>query len=1519
MKKPKKRLLWLGITAIMVLMFAMSASAMAANESNVFTVWYLDSDGTVIDTQYADLQQGRDTSFPYKYTYRIDFNINQENPNKPGYTFDGWKTDWEKFPDTYQKSANMVVLNTGYIYRSEQTFEDLHDEKEIDNDQIILTAQYTANQHTLTFVDYNYNTSTGSTTTNAVNYDQVFTLPTPAAQDGYIFVGWINQADNKVYIDTVTVKGDATYNAKWIKNNDHQKVVKFIDPDSGVFYDYIEAPLGTANVKAPGLIKPPTKPGYKFTGWSATKDSPATLVAGANLPFTTADPTIYYAVFEANDIALSKFGTNVDIYSGNSGTNALNATYPAGSTVEFYVAPRADFAVESVRVETTAGIIPIKPVQGNANAYTFIMPTSGATIYANGVENTFNITQGTVENVDIVIQNAQPMAKTISSPTYRTVGDIVTFTATPTEGYILKGAPTVNMGSTLIPITQGNNAYTFQFTMPKGDVSISAKAIKSDYNIAFEANSDLDFTLTKPATGEVAAAGSAVNFKLEAVSDRNIVEDVKIMGASSGKAIPSQNVNGTWTFSMPEENVMISAKAVQNVFDVDTIPDANTRILFQGPVNTITAAAGEAVPFIAMSTDPDYELKEIKIFDSNGKAVNFEKIELQSSPQQVYGYMFEMPKADVLITATATQVVFPVITDITTNAAVTVTSLPNTKAKVGSAVNFTVAPNDANYIVKDNDVKVTFKGANVPISKNGDTFSFTMPNGEVTISAMATKNVYSVATNAGANTTLTLDPAITTATVGSDVTFTATAAANYSIKDINVNKTGGGVIKPEYVSEADGVFTYKFQMPAADVTITSAASAADYSLVILDRTGHLRAIENVKFQSTFDVLAKYAIPDVDGYTSEGKYIDKDSGKEFTDRTQIIGNTVVIPVYKPTAQNITAATQSQTVNKHLETLNVDTYNKDGNKTTRNFVGNLESTLISSTDASSKISVKAAPHYKIVSVSLRPTTALSDTYIPVREISEDATGLFTYGFTMPAENVEVLVKTEPLPYDVTVDKKATLDEGRYTLNGTEAKTISVKQGSPVTLDVTPTPGYKISRIVASYTPDTGGTAYVIDKVAKKALNSVQNEDLLDKTTFTFDMPQNNVSIELEYKLIDYIIDTEDTNAANAKPAQQYENGTVVASIPARTISGTTTTNIANANVKDVVTLDVTPATGYDFKDLTVTLRNGKAIALKTITDGAKYQFEMPAGYVIVNATFVKEKYTVTFIDGNESNNVQIGTTQSVAYMENPTAAPTPPSHVGYDFQGWVSADSIPAVTTATTNMNAFNIDKDTVITTVYTQRNYDIAYSIGSNGNVTGENNGNFESTQTFKVTPELGYQIDKVTASYVNSHGTVTPFNFTTVPTDLVAGGDYIYTMPAGAVTIKATFKPIIHTVTLASVNNGTTLLNGKAQETDNVAFAKEVKVKATPENPGWKLDAITVVGASGNVTLDPATVNPAGGIYTFIMPNENVTVTVTYVQRDFAIGYYDGNTSPKEKATIANSSAKLTHGRIYNLNETGQY
>ncbi|MEG2639517.1 MAG: hypothetical protein RR992_08445, partial [Clostridiales bacterium] len=83
MKKPKKRLLWLAITAIMVLMFAMSASAMAANE---LTVRYVDSNGTILATKGANLYEQQDSSNPYYYGYSMSVSINQA-ASKPGYTF----------------------------------------------------------------------------------------------------------------------------------------------------------------------------------------------------------------------------------------------------------------------------------------------------------------------------------------------------------------------------------------------------------------------------------------------------------------------------------------------------------------------------------------------------------------------------------------------------------------------------------------------------------------------------------------------------------------------------------------------------------------------------------------------------------------------------------------------------------------------------------------------------------------------------------------------------------------------------------------------------------------------------------------------------------------------------------------------------------------------------------------------------------------------------------------------------------------------------------------------------------------------------------------------------------------------------------------------------------------------------------------------------------------------------------------------------------------------------------------
>ncbi|MEG1497687.1 MAG: InlB B-repeat-containing protein, partial [Clostridiales bacterium] len=724
MKKPKKRLLWLAITAIMVLMFAMSASAMAAN--NELTVTYV-NDGKVIDTTYVTLSQ---SGSPGTYYYSLQHTL-KDVVTKEGYTFNNWKSSWG---GTYNARANFNgISNTNQSFSSTQSFQNLRNSGYIYADDIVFTANYTPIEYDLTLrnpIMTNPPTVNIDTTTFAnKDYDSNQRLPIPTVgntfmdfQPGYIFMGWKDIATGITYTPNPTdisypIKGDATLEAIWVKDVDYQKVVRFIDPDTGALYNYVQRPVDST---VPQLA-PPTKPGYTFAGWSTTKGGNVVLAANANIPFGAADPAIYYAVFEANGITLSSFGTDVAIYSGDSGTTALSGTYPAGSTVAFYVAPNAGFDVESVRVETAAGIIPIKPSATAPNAYTFTMPTSATTIYAKGVSNTFGITkdqgmgttiditnpngatkakagttveftatatdnhfavnmpvvkkdsngdilavrenngtfsfvmpkgdvtistvaeqvafeitQGAATNLDIKIIDNPQTNRAIGNGTYVTVGTPITFTATPNKGFILKGAPTVTMGNTLVPITQGANPNTFQFTMPAGNVTIGAQVIQSDYNIGFQTDAALNFTITNPAQRAVAAAGSAVNFTLTAVSDKNIVEDVQIIGTSSGHAIPCQNVKGTWTFSMPEENVMISAKAVKNVFDVNTMPDVNTTIFFQNHATTITAAAGETVTFTAgvTSQDSDYELKEVKILGSDGKAVSFEKIEI--APQQAY-------------------------------------------------------------------------------------------------------------------------------------------------------------------------------------------------------------------------------------------------------------------------------------------------------------------------------------------------------------------------------------------------------------------------------------------------------------------------------------------------------------------------------------------------------------------------------------------------------------------------------------------------------------------------------------------------------------------------------------------------------------------------------------------------------------------------------------------------------------------------------------------------------------------
>ena len=152
----------------------------ATYDINIYTVDFVDHDGTLIDSQSVEFGIGATAP---------------ENPTREGHTFKGWDKDYSK-----------IVGN------------------------LTITAVYEANWYTVTFVDYD-----GSVIdTQTVKYQEIATLPKNPTRVGYTFKEWQGVWENITEDSTVT----ATYDINVYKVDfvDHDGIIidsQFIEYGKG--------------------------------------------------------------------------------------------------------------------------------------------------------------------------------------------------------------------------------------------------------------------------------------------------------------------------------------------------------------------------------------------------------------------------------------------------------------------------------------------------------------------------------------------------------------------------------------------------------------------------------------------------------------------------------------------------------------------------------------------------------------------------------------------------------------------------------------------------------------------------------------------------------------------------------------------------------------------------------------------------------------------------------------------------------------------------------------------------------------------------------------------------------------------------------------------------------------------------------------------------------------------------------------------------------------------------------------
>ena len=132
------------------------------------------------------------------------------------------------------------------------------------------------------------------------------------------------------------------------------------------------------------------------------------------------------------------------------------------------------------------------------------------------------------------------------------------------------------------------------------------------------------------------------------------------------------------------------------------------------------------------------------------------------------------------------------------------------EATVGTTVTLTVTPAD-DYRLS----AVTVNDGAVEVTKvNDTTYTFVMPDEEVTVNATFEKIPHNVTVNTSENGTVDSDKE--TAVAGETVTLTWDAAEGYTLDKITVTNASG-----EEVTVDQGVLQCTFVMPSSDVTVTA--------------------------------------------------------------------------------------------------------------------------------------------------------------------------------------------------------------------------------------------------------------------------------------------------------------------------------------------------------------------------------------------------------------------------------------------------------------------------------------------------------------------------------------------------------------------------------------------------------------------------------------------------------------------------------------------------------------------------
>ena len=1417
-------------------------------------------------------------------------------PTRPGYTFVEWRCD---------------ALNS--FVRAGEPFGVAADA----DDLIVYTAVYTRNSYKLHF------NLDGGRPDYAdiidVGYGETVALADVAEKDGYVFIGWREDATGIIYGATASyvVRGDADFTAVWEAAS---CVVRFLDAETGILYGYEPVSEGQ-QVAAPGA---PTVSGKTFLYWVNQDKEADKVMAGALTPNIFKD-TVYLAAYEVSTHNIAVAAENCAV------TGVPTERVAVGTEIRFAVEANEGYRLGTVGLVYTDGLSTVvRELKPNADGlYTFRMPDADVTIVAKAEKSRFSIFAAPAEH------------SRIDAPNYANAGESVPVVVSVDPGYVLHAVLGLTGNDQMIPLTlvlQEDGSCGYLFTMPAADVTLQTVTVKAAHTVTFL---DADNTLL-----------AIVPVGHDELLDAALVPQVEKTGYefSGWEYLP---VNGK-TFEPANDAVAeslivratyeglpftVEAGHVDNIKYLKASSGANSNDLLEG--DKLTAKAGADV-LVRFAAERDWAITGIAIVGLDGSKTIVEPIlRTKESKDGInyYEFGFTMPtehvKIDLYTVAKLYRV--DVVENLPEAGDYTINGHHSNNLYVpqGNDVVIDIAPVPGYYVA---EVTACFNDGislkSVPdgtLSEDGTRYTFPMVGYDVTVTITYAPHDYNIDIETSNALTYrpdqaadpdqiieSLDPNYTTkgwiefvgernvwkdatnelnqqykylangaAVVGERVAFRVVEWTGYHLAELTVTCDDGEVTVP--VTLKDGI--YYFDMPADHVVITAIFAENSYT-VYKDAaseahgTVELNGLRENRIPADYKQEVTVTVTPDDGYQVTRIYYVLANGDVLDFDAAAYENADVMTDAHDTAHAITFHMPASDVTVYAEyapilyTISDDCAEASVEYTTPHTVG--EKVVFTT---------KANYGYIITEVYV-----LDENRERVNLHTDTVNALYggRYYFDMPASPVTIYVETMKDEFNVVYlanGKLVDYEDVDYLATANVAARVPMVSDAPV--------GYHF----------VGWTSADVQTPVTAAAPSVSNADFVivkDRTYIVAAYAKDEIDVHF-LATVNGTVTEKFTGADNAA---EYRLDTTV--------------------FGDVVQFTAVPDTGYEIDAVRVFTATGDGHDLDvkyTVSDTA-YTFLIPATYkpdvhtvqaadVIVAVTFRKTCYTLTKAadcetDGMISVNGSVATETSFEYrfLDPVTITATPKD--GY-YVASIAAQSAdgsekfeitgtkPAVDTIRSDALTLSFQMpacDLTYTVDYEKCDFSVTTVFDAErGTVTTApaNIAQLDDIVTVTVEPKPGYRLASLTATYAGGEKSL-------VLTE-IAENRYTFTMPAAAVTVTALFEEVNYTVTLTVDGEATTALNGFDTVNIGVDYLDTVTVSVTPA-VGWELTAITVDG--GKITVNEE-IKRSGGDYTFTMPEHDVAVEVKLTKTGYGLKAYAINSFESGHGKVTLSPERVAY------------